>query len=179
MRKILLSSFVLILFSLALIVFQLSCQKESNAQTNNYTLPPATSSSLGGVIIGNGLSVSPTGVISVNRTSSQLGKIVYTKTIWNGGSSYTNEIWTVNYDGTQATRANIVLPSGLYIASSSGSSGNTRASLSPDGTLIFFNVSDASGLTQGIYACNVDGTSVRQVVTVTGSNNAINLSGSY
>ena len=37
-----------------------------NADATSYTLPPATTVSLGGVIVGSNLSVSPTGVLSAN-----------------------------------------------------------------------------------------------------------------
>lgn len=65
MRKLLLGSAVLTLFAISITLFQISCQKESNAQTTTYTLPPATTTSLGGIIVGNGLSVTPSGVLSV------------------------------------------------------------------------------------------------------------------
>jgi hypothetical protein len=157
---------------------QMSCRKDANAQSS-YTLPPATSSSLGGVIVGNGLSVTPTGLLSISRSANQLSKVLYIKQTFNGGTSYTNEIWLVNYDGTQNTRVNISLPAGLFVGSATGASGLNRVFLSPDGTTIFFNVSDSNGLVQGIYSCNIDGTGVRQVVTTSGSNTSINLNGAF
>ena len=68
MKKLLLGSVALTLFSIAIAIFQMSCQKEANAQTGTgtYTLQPATTSTLGGIIVGNGLSVTSNGTLSVN-----------------------------------------------------------------------------------------------------------------
>ena len=59
-------SFVLGIFSLAIAVFQISCQKTVSAQSGNYILPVATTTNLGGVIVGNGLTISSSGVLSAS-----------------------------------------------------------------------------------------------------------------
>ena len=65
MKTMFKSSILLLLFSFSLLVFNLSCEKESIAQTTTpYTLPIATSTKLGGVIIGTGLNVTTEGVLS-------------------------------------------------------------------------------------------------------------------
>ena len=54
--------------------------------SNKYTLPIATSNTLGGIIVGNGLSITSTGVLSVGGTLS---------TISNNVSTNTNDITTL------------------------------------------------------------------------------------
>src|SRR5947207_15960585 len=68
MKKQVMASIVLTLFVISILLFQISCKKEkiTPAQSSNYTLSPATATTLEGVIVGNGLSVTPTGVLSVN-----------------------------------------------------------------------------------------------------------------
>lgn len=70
MKRILLGSLILTLFALSIMIFQISCQKNTQAQTNNYTLPPATTANLGGVIVGNGLSVTSNRTLSVTPGST-------------------------------------------------------------------------------------------------------------
>ncbi len=63
----------------------MSCQKEATAQQtgSNYILPSATTSTLGGVIVGSGLSVTSNGTLSLTSSSNngmkQLNKILYEK----------------------------------------------------------------------------------------------------
>ncbi len=164
MKKLFLGSIALTVFSIAMLIFQISCQKTVDAQqgANNYVLPPATTTNLGGVIVGQGLTVSTNGTLSVNTTSSttglqQLNKIVYRK---QDGS--VDEIWTANYDGTNQTKINIILPTGIVFGES------MRPFLSPDGKMVFFtagaNIADAS-----IYSANIDGTNVTKVLDAGGS----------
>lgn len=63
--------------------------KEDNSQnlattkwvkSNKYTLPIATSNTLGGIIVGNGLSITSTGVLSVGGTLSTISNNVSTNT---------------------------------------------------------------------------------------------------
>lgn len=65
-----------------------------------------------------------------------------------------------NFDGTNKVKINITLPQGLYMYPSDGM-------ISPDHKTIFFGVSNnvnASNSTATYYyACNIDGTNVRQV----------------
>lgn len=85
MKSILKVSFVLLFFSLSVVVFQISCQKEVSAQNpNTVTNPPKN-------------------------------KLVYEKTIQSGGGQQPVELWTCNYDGSGQQRINISLPAGLFI----------------------------------------------------------------
>lgn len=178
MVKILLGTACVLLLAACLLVIQIGFRKDPAAGTN-VTIPTASARSLGGVIIGEGLSVSKAGLISVSGSVSQLSKVLLTKTWKNNDKSYTNEIWLVNYDGSVPTRIPISLPSGLYIGSSTGAAGNTKAFLSPDGKTVFFNVSDSKGLTQGIYASNTDGSGIRQLITTSGNDSTLNLNAAY
>lgn len=53
MKRLLLGSIILILFSISILILQFSCKKEVAAQTGSYILIPATATKLGGIIVGN------------------------------------------------------------------------------------------------------------------------------
>lgn len=174
-------SIVLLLFSLAILVFQVSCQKSVEAQSggggSTYTLPPATTSTLGGIIVGSGLSITSNGTLSVVPTSGgiiQLNKIIYTLKI-SGSPNSDTEIWIANYDGTAASKINITLPAGRKIGAP-GTFGS--CSLSPDGQKIFFNAFDGFG-GQYLYACNVNGSNPTQIVAAPAGADAININGAH
>ena len=174
MKKFLLGSVALISFAIAIIIFEISCKKEAIAQTgSNYTLPPATNSSLGGIIVGNGLSVSSNGTLSVNSSTgglAQLNKIVYISKHGNG-----SEIWTANYDGTNKTKVNYILPTGLKLDFSYG------VKLSPDGKKLFFSAStDGYGESaDGIFSCNVDGSNTTKIIDHVNTSDSLQIGGAY
>lgn len=168
------SSVVLIAFSLAIIVFQMSCKKDANAQTaSNYTLPFATTSTLGGVIIGSGLSVTNNGVISVNNSSSttQVGKVIFKKI-----SKAGPEIWLCNYDGTNSSKVNITLPSNWYF------SDDMSPMMSPDGKKIFFTAGIKQALSiiesDVLFVCNTDGSSPVKILEA-GAGVTMQIGGAY
>ena len=100
MKTIFKSSLLLLLFSFSVLVFNLSCEKELIAQnTTPYTLPIATSTKLGGIIVGTGLNVTTDGVLS---TQQNLGLLVFAK-----GGDKANEFWTSKYDGTGQVKITI------------------------------------------------------------------------
>jgi hypothetical protein len=70
-------SVALTLFSISIVIFQMSCKKDATAQTGgtSYTLPTATTSTLGGVIVGSGLSVTSNGILSANATTGGLTQL--------------------------------------------------------------------------------------------------------
>lgn len=163
MRKLLLGSAVMTLFAISIIFFQISCQKESNAQSTTYTLPPATTTTLGGVIVGNGLSATSNGTLSVTCCSStQLGKIIFLKNIYdaNPNTTHTTEIWTANYDFSNVSKVNVDIPSNRVCS---------RVKLSPDGTKIFFSAyTRPTSTTDGrndIFSCNIDGSNLIKLST--------------
>ena len=105
MKKLLLASTVLTLCSLSMLIFQMSCSKTAQAQASTYTLPPATTTTIGGVIVGSGLSVSSNGTLSATPAAggvTQLGKILIEE-------GYSNDsLLVMNYDGSNPTL--VVLP---------------------------------------------------------------------
>lgn len=169
MKKILLGSAVLTCFAIAITLLQISCQKTVEAQSANYVLQPATTTTLGGVIIGSGLSVTSAGVLSVNAGTNTaiINKVIFKKTF----SSYA-EIWTANFDGTSAAKININLPSGIIF------SDNMKPSLAPNGTKIFFTAGPSGQYYGDLYSCNADGTSVTKIVDRAGATDII-LGGAY
>lgn len=170
MRKFIYGSFVLIVFSLATIIFQISCQKTVDAQTSTYTLPPATPTTLGGVIVREGLNVTSNGTISVKTTAHDvLHKLIFKKVTASGAG-----IWTANYDGTSAVKVNISLPSSIVF------SDDMNPIMSPDGQKIFFTAAAATSVFNGdLYSCNVDGTNVTKIVDKGSSGNNIILGAAY
>ena len=149
MKKILLSTVVLIAFSFSIILFQISCKKDAKAQTSS-ALTPATTTKLGGVIPdGSTIAVDGTGKISV----AQQGKIVFIKY---GSATSQSEVWTANYDGSEAAKVNLVLPSTLSVAA--------HANISPDHKTLFVSVFDAKG-NAGIYSCGIDGSNPKLILS--------------
>lgn len=143
---------------LAITSTQISCSKTS-AQTSNYVLPVATNSTLGGVIVGAGLSVNSSGVISTTPTSSgltQIGKLLVVEMLPN----YESAFYICNYDGSNKTMIPITLPVGRKFASSP-----THGRLSPDGKILFFEVYESSTSNGFLYSCNVDGSNLKVIYT--------------
>jgi len=158
MRKILLSTIVLVAFALSITLFELSCKKTASAQPASYTLTPATTSKLGGVIPdGTTISVDVNGKISAVSNSVQQNKILY---LVKGAKSTDNAIWTANYDGTAPQKINIALPANLTM--------DGHIAISPDHKTIFFSVFlEPAENVYTTYACNMDGSNLH--VAVNGS----------
>lgn len=155
MKKILLSSVVLTTFAISIIIFQLSCKKTAEAQaTSNYILPPATTTTLGGIIIGDGLSITNNGTLSVTgrNTSSASTLIFYVK-------SDSDDIWKANIDGTGQTKLNIIMPSG-YEVSAGGDGGQIQ--ITSDGNKILFK--GRNNNSSALFSCNLDGTNVTKLI---------------
>lgn len=172
MKKLLLGSAALTIFALAVTLFQISCQKESIAQTTTYTLPPATTTTLGGVIVGNGLSVTSNGTLSVNSSGgTQQNKILFVKSFVSGQTEW-SEIWTANYDGSNAQKINITVPAGMTI------DGELGPTISPDRQTIFFSMSNTTTNVNHIYSCKLDGTNVLKIVDGTGTSE-VNIGSAY
>ena len=164
------------LFSISIIIFQISCKKDATAQTGtNYTLPPATTTSLGGIIVGNGLSVTSNGTLSVNGTTgglTQLNKIVYDR--FNRTTNTNDGIYIANYDGTNQTKLNIIIP-----GQANATVGQPR--LSPNGLKVFFQVTyQIGGVTSfNVYSCNIDGSNVVKVLDGGANQWEYDLGGAY
>ena len=160
MKKLLYSSVVMLLFSFSIILFQVSCQKEATADK---ILVP--------------------GAIAAGIPATQINKVIFSKItqVYNGMKLHTPEIWLCNYDGTGATKVNIVLPNGI------GMDGNDpQFKLSPDGQKIFFLAgplesylfpSLMNGRNKDLYVCNVDGTNIKLIAQ--GVNGWMVLGGAY
>jgi len=179
MKKLLMGSVALTLFSISIIIFQMSCKKEATAQTGgtNYTLPAATTSTLGGVIVGNGLSITSNGTLSTNGTNGvqQLGKVVYMRFFENAGASLPEGIFTANYDGSAQTKINIILPANTEFSE------DITPKLSPDGLKVFFGVqSTISGqVGTDLYSANINGTNVTNIIDNGVNGKYVILGGAY
>ena len=160
MKNLYLGSIALTVFSICILVFQISCKKDAIAQTSGsvYTLPPATTTTLGGIIVGSGLNITSSGTLSLNGNlvNQQLNKIIYTKL--NTSIAQRFEIWTANYDGTNQTKLNIIMPAGFQC----GGDGDVR--LSPNGQKVFFTSTQISNGSTHIFSCNIDGTGLVRII---------------
>ena len=104
----------------------------------------------------------------------QLNKIVFIK--FPNPSTNQIEIWTANFDGTNALQIPIAMPAGMGICATYGIA---QVRTSPDGQTVFFaaaSTGPSPAVWSAIYACNIDGSNVREVVA--GTNTAHVLLGS-
>jgi uncharacterized membrane protein len=126
MKKILMASAILFLFSMSILIVQTSCSKTTAQPSNN--------------------------------SITQLNKIIYLK-----GFGATGEIWTSNYDGSNATQIPVILPANVIFDNSVGT---FSLSTSPDGQKVFFMTTNASGpLTRAIYSCDISGTNLTLITS--------------
>jgi hypothetical protein len=157
MKKLLLSSAALILFSISILIFQISCKKDAVAQSGGaYILPVATTTTLGGVIAGSGLSVASNGTLSVMPVSGGLTQqniIFYIKNI-SADNSF--EYWLANLDGTNQHKINITLGANVVL--------RDEARLSPDGTRIIFTAENTSSNIDAIYSVAVTGGAATKII---------------
>jgi len=162
MKKLFLSSMALLMFSISILIVQISCQKGADAQTSNgsnYVLPPATTTSLGGVIVGNGLTVTSNGTLSATAGGgTQPNKLLFFKRRKGYYATNWEEMWIANYDGTNAQKVNIVAPAGMSVDLDSD------PTISPDGQRIFFGMKETSTGSTHIYSCKSDGSNLIKVV---------------
>jgi len=157
-------------FSIAMLLFQMSCKKEAIAVQTLNTGKTATTTTLGSVMVdGTSITVDENGRISTLATTTpvQQNKIIYTKNlpIKAVPGQYQGEIWSANYDGSNKKKINIVLPAGLYI------SYTPFIKLSPDQKTIFFRVVDTkfSKSRTGFYSSKIDGTGAKLVIPEDGA----------
>lgn len=157
MKKILFCSAALMSLALSLTIFQISCQKPALAQSgNNYILPIASTTNLGGVKP-DGITIvaDPTGTIST--VNKPLDKLLYTEKV-----SGVNYIWVINNDGTNAQQLSINLPAGLTIGE--------QAKLIPQSDKVVFSVytgtnSSNSSTPYYLFSCSLDGSNLTKLVT--------------
>ena len=138
MKKLLLGSLALTMFSATIILFELSCKKTANAQSSTTSQITILDKSL----------ITGSVRTQTGSTKDSLGRVtpIY---------SYTTVFYTVQNDGSNLTQINFTLPSGLYALPS--------ARLTPDGKKMIFQVSDANGNTS-LYSCLIDGSNVKKVL---------------
>ncbi len=135
MKKILLSSFVLIVFSLSIIIFQMSCRKTAIAQT---------SSSL--QTLNKVLLLMPI-QIQTGTTNDSLG---HSTAIYRTSFDF----YFIQYDGTNLKKINIPMPAGEYPYG--------IASLSSDGKHIVFVANNVNG--NSVYSYALDDSKLTKLV---------------
>ena len=162
MKKLLLGSVFLTFFAISITLFQASCQKEVVANTETaYTLPPATTTTLGGVIVGQGLEVTTDGTIGIaSGNVAQQNKIFFIKSFNVPNTDGYSEIWSANYDGSNQQKFNIVLPSGMNVED---------LSISPDKqslfiTCFYYLTGSTSEAKFCIFSCKPDGSNLKKII---------------
>jgi hypothetical protein len=162
MKKLLLGSVFMTCFAISSALFQASCQKEAVANTESaYTLPPATVTTLGGVIVGQGLEVKPDGTIGVTSGNiAQQNKIYFIKSFNVPNTDGYSEIWSANYDGSNQQKFNIALPSEMNVI---------ELSISPDRqslfiTCFYYIESSNTKAKYRIYSCKTDGSNLKKII---------------
>jgi len=88
---------------------------------------------------------------------TQLNKITFTRQDISGNM----QLWTANYDGTNAIQIPVALPANVTI---SGDVAASAVRLSPDGQVVFFLAYDNTSTVSSIYSCNINGSNVQLVV---------------
>lgn len=138
MKKLLYSSIVLLLFSTSILLFQISCQKDAEANSQEDT----------------------------SSTSQQLNKLVFKKLSW-PSQKIISEIWIVNYDGSNATKVNITLPNEVVfstamipVMSPDGKKIFFTAGPKAD--------QGSNGYYGDLYSCDINGTNVTKIISKAG-----------
>ena len=139
MKNLLLGSIALTLFAVSITLFQISCQKVAQAQTTTYTLPAATTTALGGVVIGNGLSITSSGTLSINSTAG----------------TYTLPA------GTSSTLGGFIVGNGLSVTSS-GVLSATNTGVTQPNLIVYFKSNNVSGIVD-IYTAKQDGSNQTKI----------------
>ena len=174
MNKILKSSIVLLIFSVSAFVFQVSCQKTSEAQSggSTYILPSATTSRLGGIIVGDGLSVTSNGTLSVNSTTSAPSLIFFSRSGISDDAG--DEIWKANIDGTNQQKLNITLPNGYRISLNQASvNTNGAALLVSSNQKLIFRATTSTAPWSSLFSCDFNGSNVVKLLDNVGTSYAV------
>ena len=136
MKKLLMGSIALTLFSFSIMLFQYSCKKEAIAQTQSST------ENLDISLLAKDIQMqSGTTTDSAGNTSPVL--------------RYAKEYYIINNDGTNFTKINITMAPGTV------PSGSAR--LSPDGSKIVFEAFSDQNV-PSIYSVRTDGTNLTKII---------------
>ncbi|MFT3749004.1 MAG: hypothetical protein QM768_11830 [Agriterribacter sp.] len=139
MKKLLLGSIVLTLFSISILLFQISCRKEVSARNTG-------DGTAGKILMSKNIEVKyfeQSGVDSLNNPHFDERILTYL------------EFYILKDDETAPAKINISLPPDEYPW--------LEARLSNDGSKIFFGAYHTIKGYSGVYACNVDGSDVRRI----------------
>lgn len=139
MKKLLLASIVLTLFSISIIVFQMSCRKEVSAKNMGGDTPAL-------VLISKNTELKyleQKGVDSLNKPHFEEHVLYYL------------EFYTVKDNETVPVKININLPPDEYPW--------LEGRLSEDGSKIFFSAFHKTKGNLGVYACSIDGSNVHKI----------------
>lgn len=131
MKRLLFASLALIIFSLSVIIFQISCQKAATAQTTD-TLAP--------------LDIT----LFYKTVQAAVGVMVDSAGRQTTVTKPAAEYYTVKNDGSNLTKINLNLPTGQYASAGIGSTGH----LSPDGKKLVFTALNVNSQST-IYALTI------------------------
>ena len=135
MKNFLLGAIAFFLFSISISILQTSCEKKEAFGDTNTT----------------------------NTTNAkQIGRVYYS---YSYPGSETHEIWSMNYDGTDPRKVNVIMPPGYSMFPE-----GDMPKISPDGKTMFFTGWDTSdpGEPSWIFSANIDGTNVKRLMLIDG-----------
>ena len=95
-------------------------------------------------------------------SATQIGKLIYV--------NFNGEMWTSNYDGTNAVQIILALPPNVNLDLTTP---RMSVKMSPDGQKIFFSGQNSVTSETGFYSCDINGTNVVPVNVSTGGNQPI------
>lgn len=142
MKKIIRAIFALLVLGAFILATQISCQK-STAQTSGNS----SASSVGLILYDQQI----TARVTMPSDSGQ----TITVTV------YSRQYYIANVDGSNSRQIPITLPSGLYA--------EAGGRITSDGKTLLFPVGNQSGAQQSLYSCAIDGSSIKQVISLSGT----------
>lgn len=153
MKKLLMGSVALTLFSISILIFQMSCKKEANAQTTTTGLTQQN--------------------LIVYLKSNRSGSTTTTNT--------TREIWLANLDGTNQRKVPIILPTGVEISGDAKLTPDGK-NIVFDAYLTTSSPATYDYI-YNIYSCSIDGSNVKKLMSGSYTDNSnytrIYLGGAY
>lgn len=149
MKKLLLGTVVLLAFNAAVIITQMSCKKEAQAETP----------------------------ITPGNTLKQLDLVLYMNALMTPDRRTYNEIWTCKLDGSNKTKLSITLPANIIIGDEASLTPDGKTVVFSSYEVVTqspYNTKDG-----GLYTCNAEGGTAKKIVDGNTIGSYTTLQGAY
>ena len=143
MKKIIRAIFALVAIGVFILITQISCQK-ATAQTSS----SSAAISPGLILYDQQVTITVAGPADSSGRATSI-------------TVYSRQYYIANIDGSNSRQIIISLPSGLYA--------QDGGRLTIDGKTLVFPVSNQSGVQQDLYSCAIDGSSLKQIMSFSGT----------